>query len=71
MEESEQRIVALLACVAEAERALNDLGPLFAAEQQRVSVTHIDAALVVIGADPPISGDEVVLIEQVAQQCSP
>ena len=33
----------------------------------RAFVPHIDAALVVIGADPPISGDEVVLIEQVAQ----
>ena len=39
VEESEQRIVALRACVAEAERALSELGPLFAAEQQRLSVT--------------------------------
>lgn len=31
-------------------------------------VPHIDAALVVIGADPPISGEEMRLIEQVAKQ---
>ena len=36
-------------------------------EATRAFVPHIDAALVVIGADPPISGDEVVLIEQVAE----
>jgi len=33
----------------------------------RAFVPHIDAALVVIGADPPISGDEVALIEQAAK----
>ena len=37
VEESERRIVMLRACVAEAERALNDLGPLFSAEQARLS----------------------------------
>lgn len=36
-------------------------------EATHAFVPHIDAALVVIGADPPISGDEVALIEQVAQ----
>ena len=39
VEESEQRIVLLRACVGEAERALSDLGPLFSAEQQRLSAT--------------------------------
>jgi hypothetical protein len=39
VEESERRIVMLRACVAEAERALNDLGPLFSAEQQHLSST--------------------------------
>ena len=39
VEESERRIVMLRACVAEAERALNDLGPLFSAEQTRLSAT--------------------------------
>jgi Dynamin family len=29
-------------------------------------VPHIDAALVVLGADPPISGEELVLLEEVA-----
>jgi GTPase SAR1 family protein len=31
-------------------------------------VPHIDAALVVLGADPPISGDELRLVEEVAAQ---
>jgi hypothetical protein len=30
-------------------------------------IPHIDAALVVIGADPPLAGDELVLIEAVAR----
>jgi GTPase SAR1 family protein len=29
-------------------------------------VPHIDAALIVLGADPPISGDELALIEEIA-----
>jgi GTP-binding protein EngB required for normal cell division len=29
---------------------------------------HIDAAIVVIGADPPIAGDELALVENVARQ---
>lgn len=29
-------------------------------------VPHVDAALVVVGADPPVSGDEVALAEEVA-----
>ncbi|HVM97041.1 MAG TPA: dynamin family protein [Candidatus Acidoferrales bacterium] len=33
-------------------------------EATKAFVPHIDAALVVIGADPPISGEEVALIEQ-------
>jgi GTP-binding protein EngB required for normal cell division len=39
VEESERRITLLRTCVADAERALNDLGPLFAAEQKRLSAT--------------------------------
>lgn len=31
-------------------------------------VPHIDAALVVLGADPPISGDEIRLLEAVAER---
>jgi Dynamin family len=31
-------------------------------------VPHIDAALVVLGADPPISGEEMTLLEEVAAQ---
>ncbi|HZO80353.1 MAG TPA: dynamin family protein [Candidatus Binataceae bacterium] len=31
-------------------------------------VPHIDAAMVVLGADPPISGDEVALLEEIASQ---
>ncbi|MFZ3214791.1 MAG: dynamin family protein [Candidatus Acidiferrales bacterium] len=31
-------------------------------------VPHIDAAIVVVGADPPISGEELALVEQVGKQ---
>jgi Dynamin family len=31
-------------------------------------VPQVDAALLIIGADPPISGDEVALVEQIAAQ---
>ncbi len=34
----------------------------------RAFVPHIDAALVVLGADPPISGEELLLLEDVAAQ---
>jgi GTPase SAR1 family protein len=33
-------------------------------------VPHIDAALIVLGADPPISGDELALIEEIAPDVS-
>lgn len=33
----------------------------------RAFIPHIDAALVVIGADPPLAGEELVLLEAVAQ----
>ncbi len=36
----------------------------------RAFVPHIDAALVVLGADPPISGEELALVEEVAGQVS-
>jgi GTP-binding protein EngB required for normal cell division len=31
-------------------------------------VPHIDAALVVLGADPPISGDELALVQEIARE---
>jgi hypothetical protein len=31
-------------------------------------VPHIDAALVVLGADPPISADELALVEKIATE---
>jgi GTP-binding protein EngB required for normal cell division len=34
----------------------------------RAFVPHIDAAIVVIGADPPLSGDELELVEMVGQE---
>ncbi len=34
----------------------------------REFVPHIDAALVVLGADPPVSGDELTLIDEVARE---
>ena len=36
----------------------------------REFVPHIDAALVVLGADPPISGDELALVREVSQHVS-
>ena len=44
------------------------LGSVFAGNTAatRAFIPHIDAAIVVVGADPPISGDELALVEQVA-----
>lgn len=39
-------------------------------EATRAFVPHIDAALVVLGADPPISADELTLVKEIAKQCS-
>lgn len=33
-------------------------------------IPHIDAALVVVGADPPLAGEELVLVEAVAKQAT-
>jgi GTP-binding protein EngB required for normal cell division len=35
-------------------------------EAARAFVPHVDAAIVVLGADPPISGDEMALVEEIA-----
>jgi GTP-binding protein EngB required for normal cell division len=45
------------------------LGSVFAANTAatKAFVPHIDAAVVVVGADPPIAGDELALIEAVSQ----
>lgn len=45
------------------------LGSIFAAntEATRAFIPHIDAALVVLGADPPIAGEELVLVEQLGK----
>ncbi|MBN1769633.1 MAG: dynamin family protein [Deltaproteobacteria bacterium] len=47
------------------------IGSIFAGntEATRAFVPHVDAALVVLGADPPVSADELALIEQLAKQC--
>jgi len=44
------------------------LGSVFAGNTAvtRAFVPHIDAALIVLGADPPISSDELVLLEELA-----
>lgn len=44
------------------------VGSIFAGAtaSTRAFVPHIDAALVVLGADPPITGDELALVEEVA-----
>lgn len=39
-------------------------------EVTRAFVPHVDAAIVVLGADPPISADEMALVKQVKDQCS-
>ena len=46
------------------------IGSVFAAntEETRSFVPHIDAALAVLGGDPPISGAELELIEEVSKQ---
>ena len=46
------------------------LGSVFGgnAAVTRAFVPHVDAALVVIGADPPLSGDELRLVEEVSAQ---
>jgi ribosome biogenesis GTPase A len=48
------------------------IGSVFAGntEATRAFVPHVDAALVVLGADPPISADELALIEEIAKQCT-
>ncbi|MFZ0890223.1 MAG: dynamin family protein [Candidatus Binataceae bacterium] len=48
------------------------IGSVFAANTAvtKAFVPHIDAALVVLGADPPISGEELALLEEVASQVS-
>jgi predicted GTPase len=38
------------------------------AEATRAFIPHIDAAIVVIGADPPLSGEELQLVETVARE---
>jgi GTP-binding protein EngB required for normal cell division len=47
------------------------LGSVFASNTAATHafVPHIDAALVVLGADPPISADELGLVERIARQC--
>ena len=46
------------------------IGSIFAGNTAatREFVPHVDAALVVVGADPPISADELALVEQLAAQ---
>lgn len=38
-------------------------------EATKAFVPHIDAALIVLGADPPISADEFTLVKSIAGQC--
>src|SRR5690606_31127597 len=48
------------------------LGSVFSSNTAvtREFIPHIDAALVVLGADPPISGEELELVETVSRQVS-
>ncbi len=47
------------------------VGSVFTAntEATRAFVPHIDAAVIVVGADPPISADELSLLKELAPQC--
>lgn len=38
-------------------------------EATRTFVPHIDAAIAVLGGDPPISGDEMALVQEVSKYC--
>jgi len=46
------------------------LGSVFAGNTAatRAFIPHVDAAIVVVGADPPIAGEELALVEQVGKQ---
>jgi len=46
------------------------LGSVFAGNTAATQafIPHIDAALVVVGADPPIAGEELTLVEEVGRQ---
>ncbi|HTZ49840.1 MAG TPA: dynamin family protein [Verrucomicrobiae bacterium] len=46
------------------------LGSIFAGNTAatRAFVPHIDAAIIVVGADPPIAGEELALVQSVAKQ---
>jgi hypothetical protein len=48
------------------------LGSVFAGNTAATQafVPHIDAAIVVVGADPPIAGEELALVEEVGKQVS-
>ena len=48
------------------------LGSVYASNTAvtKAFVPHIDAALIVLGADPPISGEELMLLEDIASQVS-
>ena len=47
------------------------IGSVFGSNTQttRAFVPHVDAALVVLGADPPVSADELALVGEIATQC--
>jgi len=46
------------------------IGSVFAGNTAttRSFVPHIDAALVVLGADPPLSGDELALVDELGPE---
>lgn len=48
------------------------LGSVFAANTAatKAFIPHIDASIVVVGADPPIAGEELALVEEVSQHVS-
>lgn len=58
VEQSERRVAALRACVADAERSLNDLGPLFSAEQERLRRIFAARKEALLREDRPAAREE-------------
>jgi hypothetical protein len=44
------------------------LGSIFQQNSETTFVPHIDAALIVLGADPPISGEEAAIAEEIGRE---
>ena len=59
MEESEERIRRLRETASQAEQSINDLGPLFAGEERRLSMTFVDRRNTFLKSMPEIAHQEL------------